>query len=374
MVTKKCQQCGNRLASSMSAAAKYCNSDCYHQSTRTYVTKKCPGCGKQFDAPRHKKQKYCTNACRLESKRDLVDHKCGGCGKLFGARPQSGRKFCSKSCASTDWDRPKSTCRECGKEFSPTIVSSSRYCSMECYNEFRANHKIARKCQECGKKFWRQSSGRMKYCSRRCSSLSRRRQVVVTCNSCGEVFTAKPFQNKNFCSRKCGAEGAGETRRGLKTNRPSSPPRGEESPCATVNNEQVVEAKKLLLGGKFPSEVAKTLAVSAGVIQKIARGQSWRHVGPEVALPSRQNRLSEIQISHVKWYLKCEIPATFIAKYFKVQPRIIHRIQRGLTHKHVKPKEGPPITHFSTRERPIRLRGERLKEKIREYAKPAETP
>ena len=59
--------------------------------------------------------------------------------------------------------------------------------------------------------------------------------------------------------------------------------RGEASGKARLTELQVVTIKRLLASGQSQRAIARTFGVSAGTVQAIADGKSWRHVSTGTA-------------------------------------------------------------------------------------------
>ena len=54
--------------------------------------------------------------------------------------------------------------------------------------------------------------------------------------------------------------------------------RGSKSPSSKLNEEKVLEIKRLLRDGKTPKEIAPDFGVHPTTIRKIKDGGSWNHV------------------------------------------------------------------------------------------------
>ena len=150
---------------------------------------------------------------------------------------------------------------------------------------------------------------------------------------------------------------------------------GSRHHFAKLNEESVSRIKHRLLDGESKSVLAKEFLVSHSLIMEIARQKAWKNIGP--TLPSnivghRDNRknpwakLDEVTVGYIKWHLNVGVAHCLLAIYFKVSVDTIGRIAREITWKNVKPKESPHRIHAPERKLPIRLRGDRLKEKIKE--------
>ncbi|MBB5804669.1 transposase-like protein [Saccharothrix ecbatanensis] len=74
--------------------------------------------------------------------------------------------------------------------------------------------------------------------------------------------------------------------------------RGTDTPMALFNKEQVLEIKEALSNGVHYTEVAKQYGVSESVVYCIARGKTYKNVGPSlfISSPDRMTKEQEAKL------------------------------------------------------------------------------
>ncbi len=138
-----------------------------------------------------------------------------------------------------------------------------------------------------------------------------------------------------------------------------------------LDEEAVIEIRRLLSQQKPCKDIAKLFGVHESTIVRISSGHTWKHVGvierrqklqPLVKGEHNPNAgLTEVQVSIIKAHLKENVACILLTEYFKTTRAAIKSIARGMTWKHVKPHPNPPPLILSARpELPVRLRGKRL--------------
>lgn len=106
--------------------------------------------------------------------------------------------------------------------------------------------------------------------------------------------------------------------------------KGEENRSAKLKEEDIHRIFEMFDSGITPTEIARSLNVSLGLISGILKGERWQHLG----LGSRKvknstYKLTEEDIPLIFDMLKKGAPKTVIAKQFNVTDSLIRCIQKG---------------------------------------------
>ncbi len=161
----------------------------------------------------------------------------------------------------------------------------------------------------------------------------------------------------------------------------------------TLANDQAIEAREMYRSGSSVRAIAKHAGISRNAAKKMLSGKTYAeldrkissqemlsrkppkkkideslHVGPYCGERVKSAKLTSLQVSYIKWHLNIGVSYVLLAKYFHVDKSTINRIASGIQWKRVKPHRDPnPLQFHRPSGRTIRIRGERLNAKIREY-------
>jgi len=189
--------------------------------------------------------------------------------------------------------------------------------------------------------------------------------------SCSQTHVGKILRGSNY-SAIPGALSKRERR--VHTKRGT---RGSFHHNAKLTEDSVLEMRGMAGRGMDAAAIAKKMGVPKGTAWRAITGRSWAHLRSAKTL-SRKNpaskgenngrvKLTELQVSYIKWHLNVGVSCSLLSKYFKVARPTINSIFRSVNWKHVKPNpNAPPITELRDPQRKITVRGERLKEKVQE--------
>jgi DNA invertase Pin-like site-specific DNA recombinase len=145
--------------------------------------------------------------------------------------------------------------------------------------------------------------------------------------------------------------------------------KGSLSDSSVLDEEDVVQIKRMLLDGALQKDIALRFGVTPSCVGHIARGKTWVETCGDLKLPANRARgsrnykakLNEETVSYIKAHLKEGVSPLWLATAFKVNKAAVKAIARNLFWKHVKPHPSPPPLILSAeRELPMRLRGKRL--------------
>ncbi len=127
--------------------------------------------------------------------------------------------------------------------------------------------------------------------------------------------------------------------------------KGENHYSATLNDEQVLEVKRLRFEGMTQSEVANKFGVSRTVIHYIDRGLTYKNVSRNETLTPQifgskganhhKAKLSELDVIEVYRLRSTGLSPGKIGKLFRVTKATIARILNGKTWKHFSPQPKP---------------------------------
>jgi transposase len=156
---------------------------------------------------------------------------------------------------------------------------------------------------------------------------------------------------------------------------------GSLSPYSVLDEEDVLQIKKMLLDGSLQKDIALRFGVTPSCVGHIAKGKTWAETCGDLKLPMNRAhgsrnckaKLNEETVSYIKAHLKEGVSPLWLATAFKVNKAAVKAIARNLFWKHVKPHPNPPPLILSTeRELPMRLRGTRLDQAFQQWnpAKP----
>lgn len=166
----------------------------------------------------------------------------------------------------------------------------------------------------------------------------------------------------------------------------------------TLTDEQVIQARQMCRDGATIREVGLKFGISVGLAHFMLIGKVYAdipgalarsemrpmhlHADKSCGASGEKNAsatISDLTASYIKAHLKENVSSTLLAKYFKTSRDVVRNIKRGLNWQHIKPHPKPPeVDWLAVRlrgltfdeqkdaQKPIRLRGERLKEKLEE--------
>jgi hypothetical protein len=145
---------------------------------------------------------------------------------------------------------------------------------------------------------------------------------------------------------------------------------------ASLDEEDVVTIRSLLVKGETVKAIAGRFGVSLPVVGEIRRGTSWRHVGEPLGLDPLRNRgnkkgenngratVTEEQVGHIKWHLGVGVAQCLLVKYFKTTKDVVRRIAQKLTWKHVKANPKTPQVDWVA----VQFRGLTWDQRMESYA------
>jgi len=122
--------------------------------------------------------------------------------------------------------------------------------------------------------------------------------------------------------------------------------KGFNCPTAKLNEEQVLEIKKMFIERKTIREIQKLYNVSYSCLVHIAKGYTWKHVGDKIKdiehgiTPRGEKhhnaKLTEANVKDIREKFKNGVSKSSLAREFKVSCTSINRICDNKTWKDVK--------------------------------------
>lgn len=99
---------------------------------------------------------------------------------------------------------------------------------------------------------------------------------------------------------------------------------------AKLTEEDVLQIKELIKNGLLQTTIGKMFNISTSIINNIKQGRGWKHIGEDISeIKTKERKLNEDNVLEIKKLLKSGTSQKEIAIKFNVSPSTISEIKSG---------------------------------------------